>query len=71
MAMLSTRAMPRPRLAVPAKTALPHTGMAFQVVSAPLVAPIRLQDRQAPVGARLCGGTSTCIALVRLDPEPA
>ena len=42
----------------------------FQVASKPLVNPIRVANpRTAPVGARLCGGTSTCIALIQIDPE--
>jgi hypothetical protein len=41
-------------------------GMRFEVESVPLVDPT---FRQAPaVGARLCGGTSTCLALVQIDP---
>jgi len=52
-----------------APAAAPHgSGPTFRVTGRVLAAPARTQG--APVGARLCGGTSTCIALIRVDSDP-
>jgi hypothetical protein len=45
-------------------------GPRFEVASVPLVAPVRAGPQAVGVGARLCGGTSTCITLIRIDPDP-
>jgi hypothetical protein len=41
----------------------------FEVISVPVVEP-NLQ-RSSRIGARLCGGTSTCVAIVELGDENA
>jgi hypothetical protein len=42
-------------------------GMRFEVISVPLVGPSLRPESAA--GARLCGGTSTCLALVQIEAE--
>jgi hypothetical protein len=71
MAKKATPAQPKIQLLVSdeAKPAVSvEPGMLFEVVSVPLVDPSLRTAR--PVGARLCGGTSTCIALVHIEAEP-
>jgi hypothetical protein len=44
-----------------------RAGMRFEVVSVPLVDPTLKKSQ--PIAGRLCGGTSTCLALVEIGQE--